>query len=111
MTPRRASPALRARIAQAIGDLYGCGPVETFLDHDLVVCTHQRTFTRRERAPADRELITAVERCTQRPVAEFRDASEPDLRVAAQLFFLGPQVEPSPSPFNLPGESWTAPRS
>ena len=70
MRPRLAPPALRARIARAMGDLYGCAPVETFLDQDLVVCTHQQTFALEERAPLDHELIDAIEGLTCRPVAE-----------------------------------------
>ncbi len=94
-----------------MGDLYGCAPVETFLDHDLVVCTHQQTSALQERTPLDHELIDAIEGLTCRPVAEFVDASEPDLRVTSQIFVLDPQVGPTPRPLSLVGESWTAPRS
>lgn len=105
MRPELARSELRTRIALAIGDLLGSPAVEIYIDRDLIVCTRRKASEPAREAPADRELIDAIEALTGRSVVTFLDASEPDPLVAAQLFFLEPQGEYSPKAFTLSAES------
>lgn len=99
---------LRTSISRAVGELAGCAPAETYLERDLVVCTHARGGGTDGPAFSERELIATIEDLTGRPVVAFLDAREADAPVRAELFFLEPRQGLSPRPFRLAAHSYQA---